>query len=54
MRQRQRPAPLLDLTIIETVRQATELLAIRCETRQHEFVRGRCAWCGREQEPVLQ
>lgn len=54
MRHKTKP-PLLDYEPLnETVREATMLLAIRCETRHHEFVRGRCAWCGRQQEPVLQ
>jgi hypothetical protein len=54
MRKLSKPPVLAYEPIAETVREVTKFLAIRCETRQHEYVRGRCAWCGREQEPVLQ
>lgn len=33
----------------ESVREATRLMAIRCETKPHEIVNGRCCWCGKDE-----
>lgn len=36
--------------IPETVAEATAQLAVRCESHPHEWARGACCWCGKDQD----
>lgn len=36
---------------VPSVREVTAILAVRCETEPHEFIREkRCAWCGKPED----